>query len=445
MKKMLSMLMVLVMGASLMTGCGSAKKVTDDSSAPKAKVKMVIQLNGIDEDIKMQKAMEEIKKMDKYSNVDFEFNSRNADFLTAIPIAIAGGKQEDILIVANPVIQQQWADKGVIVPIDDIAKSIGLDVNKEFGTFVKNSTNNGKLNIVPLNITKWGLYYNKSVFDAAKVAYPDDKVPMTWDQYRELATKITSGSGANKKYGAFYLNWGTFWYGDAIMALGGGQNFYTKDGLSNIENPAFAKSMERTYNMMNVDGSMPTHANVVTAKTGPTAFMNGQYGMDIQGGWMLDWAADKKANPRDWKIGVAPMPVDSGTDMKTWGVVNGLGISPTSVDPKLALNIALDLNRLCAKYSTASSETANVTIPQDKLFSDFETPLADDGVKVDQLKYIFANPKTKFVGEKVMGPNNVLYEKVINEEVEKYFVKEQDLKTTIANIKKRGDNAILGK
>ena len=43
-----------------------------------------------------------------------------------------------------------------------------------------------------------------------------------------------------------------------------------------------------------------------------------------------------------------------------------------------------------------------------------------------------------------MGPNNVAYEKVYMEEVEKYLVDEQDLKTTIENIKKRGDKAISG-
>ncbi|MGG1554054.1 ABC transporter substrate-binding protein [Paenibacillus ferrarius] len=415
-----------------------------DTGAKEKQTKMIIHLNGIDEDIKMQKAMKEIQTLEKYKNVQFEFHGREADFATAVPIAIAAGKQVDIVVVANPMIQQQWADAGTIVPLDEIAKSVGVDFKKEYGEYVENATNNGKIYTVPHNITRWALYYNKAIFDKAGVPYPDPKIPMTWDQYRETAKKLTSGNGASKVYGAFYLPWGTFWYGDAIMALGGGESFYDQKGMSNIENPAFARSMERVFQMMHTDGSMPTHANAVTAKTDPTAFMNGQYGMDIQGGWVLPWAADKSKFPRDWKIGVAPLPVDSGSKMKTWGIVNGLGISPTSADPKLALDIAVELSRISAKYAD-SSESANRTVEQKELFEIFNKSLVDDGITSEQLKYVFANPDTVFVGEKIMGQNNVKYEKVVNEEVEKYLVEEQDITKTISNIKQRGDKAIQSK
>ncbi|MFR9708124.1 ABC transporter substrate-binding protein [Paenibacillus sp. MB22_1] len=464
MKRGMMLFLVLSMLLFIMAACGNNNSVndgnagqndnkaasnqggqkTDEQSEKKDPIKMVIHLSGIDEDIKMQEAMKEIQTLDKYSHVEFEFHGREADYLTSVPIAIAGGSQVDIMIVPNPMIQQQWADAGTIVPLDDLAKEIGVDFDKEFGPYVENASNNGEIFIVPHNITRWALYYNKDIFDKAGVPYPDDKVPMTWDEYREVAKQLTSGEGSDKVYGAFYLPWGTFWYGDAIMELGGGEHFYNEEGLSNIEQPAFARGLERVYNMMHVDKSMPTHANTVTSKIDPPAFMNGQYGMNIQGGWVLPWAADKDNFPRDWKIGVAPMPVDSGEKMKTWGIVNGFGISPSSADPELALEIAIDLSRISAKYAV-SSESANRTVAQDNLFNQFGELLADDDITVDHLKYIFTSPEAEFVGEKVMGPNNVQYEKVITEEVEKYLVKEQDLESTIQNIKERGDKAIQDK
>ncbi|MEK3884780.1 extracellular solute-binding protein [Paenibacillus sp. PL2-23] len=454
MKRQMTILLMIVLVMSLLAACsqssnggetpaskGNESKEGSDAKKP---IKMVIHLNGIDEDIKMQKAMEEIQKLEKYKHVTFDFHGREADFLTAVPIAIAAGSQVDLIIVANPMLQQQWSDAGTIVPLDELAQKIGVDFTKEFGPYVDNASNNGQLFIVPHNITRWALYYNKDMFDKAGVPYPDDKIPMTWDEYRELAKQLTSGEGANKKYGAFYLPWGTFWYGDAIMALGGGEHFYTSEGLSNIEDPAFAKAMERTFNMMHVDSSMPTHANAVTSKIDPPAFMNGSYAMNIQGGWVLPWAANKEKFPRDWKMGVAPLPVDSGEQTKTWGIVNGFGISPTSADPELALEIALDLSRLSAQYAD-SSESANRTVAQEELFEIFGEALADDGITVDHLKSVFTNAETVFVGEKVMGPNNVQYEKVITEEVEKYLVKEQALEKTIENIKRRGDETIKKK
>lgn len=173
-KRVISLLLMMVLVVS-MCGCGKEKtKTTGKNNGEKQKV--IIHLNGIDEDYKMQKAMEEIQKMDKYSNVDFEFHGREADFDTTVPVTIAGGGQVDIIIVANPMIQQQWADAGTIIPLNDLIKETKTDYDKEFGQYVENASNNGKIFTIPHNITRWVLYYNKDIFDAAGVPYPDDKI-----------------------------------------------------------------------------------------------------------------------------------------------------------------------------------------------------------------------------------------------------------------------------
>lgn len=125
----------------------------------------------------------------------------------------------------------------------------------------------------------------------------------------------------------------------------------------------------------------------------------------------------------------------------TWGIVNGLAVTPTSADPKLAFEICMDLTRLCAKYAR-SSEEANRTVEQNDLYVGFGDSLVDDGITTDQIKYVLANPDEIRVTEKIMGPANVEYEKVYMEEVEKYLVEAQDLETTIKNIKERADEAI---
>lgn len=462
MRKVLSVMLTAAMSAILLAGCGGGAQssnvsesggkspaVTEGDTETKTKAasgekkKVVIHLNGIDEEQKMKSAMEEIQTLDKYKDIEFMFHGRDADFDTKIPVEIAGGNPIDLIIVANPILQQQYADTGMIQPLDDIIQSAGVDYDKEFGPYVKNTMNNGQIYTVPHNITHWVITYNKAVFDAAGEPYPDSKVPMTWDEYAEVAKRITQGEGADKVYGAFYLPWETFYYGDAIMELGGAEHLYNAEGLSNIEHPAFARSMERLYKMMHEDGSTPTHANAKTSKTSPTDFLNGKYGMAIGGGWNLSWVMDKEANPREWEVGVAPMPVDAETTNKTWGIVNGFGIPITAPDPGLSLEIAMDLVKLSAKYAD-TTESASRTVSQDLLFVEAADVLKDEGVTLEGLLDVFTNKETIFVGEKIMGPNNVAYEKVFMEEVEKYLVSEQDLETTIANIKVRGDKVILG-
>ena len=58
----------------------------------------------------MQKAIEEIQTMSEYQNVEFNFVGREADFNTTVPTQIAAGNQIDIIVVANPMLQQQYAD-----------------------------------------------------------------------------------------------------------------------------------------------------------------------------------------------------------------------------------------------------------------------------------------------------------------------------------------------
>lgn len=459
MKKLLVLLLTLAMVMSLFAGCasdddsssdtgskdtGSASsddKDTDTGSTEKAPEKIVIALNKMPEAYNLKTALEMIQEDERFSHVEFEILSSQEDFNAQLPIVVASGEQRDLVALGNPIIQQTWADAGSIIPIDEYINNLGIDWDKEYGQYAANSQNNGETFAIPHHLTKWALYYNKAVFDAAGEPYPDPLVPMTWEEYTALAARLTSGSGSEKVYGTFHLTWPMFWYGEAIQKLGGGEAFYNAEGLSNIEEPIFAEALERVYKMQHEDKSTQTQADLVTAKTSPTAFMNGSYGMTIAGGWILSWATDDENHPRDWEMGLAPMPVDEGTTQKTWGIVNSFGVTPTSANPELAVEIGVELTRLCAQLARAQEE-ANRTYSSDDLYVEIGNQLADEGIDTEVIRGIMANADTIFVTEKVTGPNNVGYEDIIKEEVEKYFVQAQDLATTIANIKERGDKAI---
>ena len=102
----------------------------------------------------------------------------------------------------------------------------------------------------------------------------------------------------------------------------------------------------------------------------------------------------------------------------------------------------MDLSRLSAKYAQ-SAPSANRLVEQNELYVNLADQLVDDGITLNNLTYLFSNPNISYITEKIMGANNVQYEKVITEEVEKYLVKEQSIDETINNIKVRGDKVIL--
>ena len=102
-KKVVALMTIATMAASLFAGCGEQTQnvgggtETGNQAASGEKETMNIHLNGIDEDYKMQKAIEEIQTMSEYQNVEFNFVGREADFNTTVPTQIAAGNQIDII------------------------------------------------------------------------------------------------------------------------------------------------------------------------------------------------------------------------------------------------------------------------------------------------------------------------------------------------------------
>lgn len=423
--------------------CSCSKSEPNSIQISEKKGKIVIEIHNFLYNEAIVKAINTVKSMKKYSDFDFEVAIKDEEYETTLPIKIAAGIQVDILAIFNPIQQVNFADAGVIIPLDEYAEKSGVNYNYEFGPFSDASLYKGKHIMLPMNTTRWVLFYNKKIFDDAGIAYPDPDIPMTWSEYRALAARLTRGSGEGKIYGALHMYWPMFWYGEAIMELGGGEYFYTADGKSNIEHPAFRRALQATYNMQHVDKSIPTHSDLVIYKIPPQGFFDGKYGMFAEGAWMLNWAMDKENYPRDWEMGICHLPVDSGTTPKTWGVAGGLAVSPTAADPQLAFDIAMEMVRFSAEYATTEA-IAIQTVPQSNLYVGAGEVLGAEGLTAEVLQKYFLPKEQIFITEKVTGPNNAVYDQVIAEEVEKYFVKEQDLDTTIANIKKRGDDVIAG-
>lgn len=454
-KRISASLLVAVMIMALLVGCSSnentgsvgnadngnetAGSASDGNQAYSGTV--IIDPIGARHNKAFHEAVDVLRGMDKYKDVEIIVMDSTDENIKNTPIKIAAGEQVDLIYNGNPMIQKTWADAGVIIPLDEYVEKMGLDIEQTYGDYAKYAYTDGQVYGIPAGVTKWALYYNKDIFDKAGIEYPDPEVPMTWTEYRELAAQLTSGSGGDKIYGAIHLSWPMFWYGEAIMKLGGGENFYTEDGLSNIEDPIFAHALEETYKMMHVDKSIPTYSDIVTSKTEPQAFMNGKYGMFLQGTWLLNWAADKEQYPRDWELGMAPMPVDEGTTPKNWGISGTFSLTPTTANEELALELAVDVVRETAKL-TSSEIYADQTVEQSNLFKSIAEEIEDEQITPEYLQKLFNNPDEIFVTEKISGPNPTDYEDIVNEEVEMYFTQSQDLETTIQNIKERADQML---
>ncbi|NED94891.1 sugar ABC transporter substrate-binding protein [Phytoactinopolyspora alkaliphila] len=135
------------------------------------------------------------------------------DKLTAM---LAGGDKTDVLTMKNVIGYSRYANRGQLMDISDLVGSTdtsdlaGLDAYDIDGSYYA----------MPYRQDFWLLYYNKGMFDAAGLDYPEN---ITWDEYVQLAEQLTSGEGGEKVYGTYHHTWRSVIQAISAAQTGGDQ------------------------------------------------------------------------------------------------------------------------------------------------------------------------------------------------------------------------------
>jgi multiple sugar transport system substrate-binding protein len=141
----------------------------------------------------------------KHPNVSFEYiNIPANDYGQKLAIMLAGGDTSDLITVKDIPMYASMVGKKQIEPLNSYIKRDKIDLAQYSGVTDQITVDN-VLYALPFRSDIWILYYNKDAFDKAKVPYPTND--MTWDQYAELARKVSSGTGVDRVYGSHYHTW----------------------------------------------------------------------------------------------------------------------------------------------------------------------------------------------------------------------------------------------
>ena len=163
------------------------------------------------------------------TNIDLQIKllpGAAADIFPKMEINLIAGDTVDLVRLTNVIVQSKFVKAGWIMPLDDLAKKNNFDMKKTFGnTLVTNS--DGKVRYLPYQLADQMVFYNKKIFDDAKVAYPKDG--WTWDDYIATAKKLTDAKKGI--YGSLMQNWTYFMYSAAQQR---GVPDYKADGSSNL-------------------------------------------------------------------------------------------------------------------------------------------------------------------------------------------------------------------
>ena len=120
------------------------------------------------------------------------------DYAVKTTTMLEGGDTSDVFMIKEIDNLINWQAQGFAAPLD----TTGYDMSGFVGTEV-NYAVDGVQYAIPFRSDFWVLFYNKDLFDAAGVELPTND--MTWDQYAELAKKLTDKDKG--VYGTHYHTW----------------------------------------------------------------------------------------------------------------------------------------------------------------------------------------------------------------------------------------------
>lgn len=251
-------------------------------------------------------------------------DTSSKEYVDKLTIMLAAGEDVDVVAIKDMPSFAGYVGRRQLLSLDTFVRRARMDL-KAYGGFAEALRVNGRLYGLPYRSDFFILYYNKDIFDRAKVPYPGND--MTWEQFRAIAKKLTSGEGNKKVYGAYVHIWKTMATNLAVARYGG--KYTVVGGKYGFLKCAY----ELLLKMQNEDKSiMPFAEAKTTSAHYRTQFEAGKAGMIYMGTWHIgQLISDKKAGKHkiNWGITRAPRFPDQKPGC-TIGLVTPCGINAKS-------------------------------------------------------------------------------------------------------------------
>jgi multiple sugar transport system substrate-binding protein len=212
----------------------------------------------------------------------------------------AANRAPDVMFLSTDNLEMVGAS-GKLADLNPyLAKEPDLKVSDFYETMTRRFTVDGKLMVLPRDIAPVAvIYYNKDLFDKAKLPYPRDD--WDWEQLRADALKLTKRDPQGRP---ITLGFADDWnIADAwILSAGGGMvDDYYKPTRLTCASPASLEGLLFRWKLLNVDKVMPAGSDNQAISGGAEArFLNGELGMLHSGIWKTP--AFRKIDKFKWDV-----------------------------------------------------------------------------------------------------------------------------------------------
>ena len=236
------------------------------------------------------RAMQDYMAM--HPNVTFDIDGTLGwgDYWTRLPISVSSGQGPDLMHF-----HLNWYTEFVPYLAEPFPADMKEAVLKDFNG-VEPFMYGGELYTIPVGNMTGAMFYNKTLW--AEAGLTDADIPKTWDQFREVAIKLT-GNGVD----GFEMPDGWLML---AMNYQNGHNIFEADGKhTQLYNPGMIQAAQLLQDFVHVD-----KISSVSSTGANENFAAGNSAMRYAWTWYASWLNGNAPN-LDW--GIFPTPTFDGT------------------------------------------------------------------------------------------------------------------------------------
>jgi multiple sugar transport system substrate-binding protein len=336
-----------------------------------------------------KKIADAFKKVEPNITVNVTVSDWDA-YWDKLQAGLAGGAAPDVFAMDGPLFPD-YQSRDQLLDLKPYVDKEGYDLTQLADQGVADfTTADGGQYGLPRDLNVIALYYNKKMFDAAKVPYPDET--WDWNKLVEVAkqlTKDTNGDGKTDQWGFYTETTDMENYWLSLVWQNGG-DVIAADGKSTVINtPEAAGGIQFLQDLIWKHKVMPDPA--ITAETGD-AFEQGKAAIEANGSWLVPTHTAAGLD-----FGIAPLPkgpVAQATSVNPTGAV----VSKGSKAPDAAWAFVKYLASPAAQEQLMQLH-ASLPVSKEVLSGPFAS--AFDGAKVfaDSLAYAKLKPSFKGYNE----------------------------------------------
>ena len=335
MKKILSIALLMILTAVLISACAGAATPAPPTAAPAEEQPAAPAEEQPEETLKAELSVihwgsQEEKELvaswisefnEQFPDVEIQQIHVPSNYWDKVAALFAAGTPPDLMFMGYPEMAF-YVEEDTLLPLDDYLDN-DPDVSRDmyFPALMEAFTRDGKLYGISKDWNSQVMYYNKTMFDEAGLSYPDDT--WTWDDLLDAAKKMTNDANSD----GIVDQWG---FVTDVGANRIGSWIYGNDGsilsedkkTCTLTDPASVQALEFVTDLMFKEKVAPSKVELAELSAKDT-FANGKAAMYIVGGWRV--LPFREITAFDWDIAPTPKSPHSGhrgtvIDTVSWSV-----------------------------------------------------------------------------------------------------------------------------